>query len=93
MMNYTTEQINKIIKNILGINSQALDVLKVISEGEVSNGEVFTKAGMSKFVADKCITAFLTTGLIEMRLNGVSRSYRITTDGEKILKIYEGGNL
>jgi len=93
MMNYTSEQINKLIKNILKINNQALDALKVIKAEEISHGEVFIKSGLSKFVADKCITSFLAIGLIEMRLNGSSRSYRITEDGENLLKIYEGGNL
>lgn len=88
-MNYTSEQLEKLMRNIIGINNRALEVLGIIRDGEISNGEVFSKAGLSKFVADKCIIAFLAAGLVEMSLNGVSRYYKITTDGERLLEKYE----
>lgn len=90
-MNYSEEQVKKIIKNILAINNKAFTALEIIAAEELSHGEVFMKSGLSKFVADKCITAFLATGLIEMRLNGAGRTYRITEDGNKVLKNVEGG--
>lgn len=84
-MNYSEEQIKKIIKNILAINNKAFTALEIIAAEELSHGEVSKKSDLGKFVADKCITTFLATGLIEMSLNGACRTYRITKDGLNVL--------
>lgn len=92
MMNYTPEQLDAIIKNTSLINAQAIDALRVIRDEEVTHGEISVKAGLSKFVADKCISAFIAAGLISMHLNGTNRHYSITEDGQNLLKRYEGRN-
>lgn len=85
---YTKEQLKKIKSNLSLININAIKALNVIKEEpNINHSDVGPKAELGKFVADKCIAAFIGIGLIERIDDGVKRYYRLTKDGEELLKV------
>lgn len=90
-MSYSEEQLRNIDTNLRQVNSKAAEVLKAIKEDEnINHGEIYIKAKLSKYVTDKCITAFIVCGFIKKNINGLNISYELTEDGEKYLKLIEG---
>ncbi len=87
-MNYTKEQLLKINNNLKKVNIRAYDILKSL-EGSVNikHKEIAQQAKLSAFITDKCVSAFVACGLIEMSLDGSNKCYNITEEGKKFLKV------
>lgn len=91
MTEYTTEQLENIAKNLSQVNSRASEILKIIRNNKgIKHGLIFTEANLSKFVTDKCITAFLVCGLIVKDIDGQNVSYSLTKNGENFLELERG---
>lgn len=89
-MDYTTEQLKQIKQNLNLISVNAVQILKSMDqEGELNQSDIHKKAGISKFVTDKCIAGFLATGLVKRMDDGVKRFFKLTKEGKKILEIEE----
>lgn len=87
-MSYTEEQLRGIKENLTLISRSAMNILEtIINEPNINHSEIYIKAGLSKFVTDKCISAFLVAGIVERVDDGVKRSYKVTDDGQKLLKL------
>lgn len=85
---YNKEQLLKIKSNLQLISLKAFSILKVIdSEKDIIHTDIPSKAKTGKFVTDKCITAFIATGLIDKIDNGASKLYKLTEDGKNMLKL------
>lgn len=90
-MKYSDEQLKSIAKNLSQVNSRAINILEVIkNKSGIKHGQIFTETQLSKFVTDKCITAFLVCGFIEKDINGQNLSYILTESGERFLNLEEG---
>lgn len=87
-MLYTKEQIIRIRENIKNVNVDVEKVLSIIGEeDDIDYKSIPTKSEVSKFVVDKCLAAMIGSGLIEVTIRGVNRTYKITDDGKNLLKL------
>ena len=85
---YSDEQIRFIKDNLKYISLNAINVLKAINEeAGINHTDIYDKAGLSKFVTDKCISAYLVSGMIERKEDGTKRFYELTEDGKKLLSL------
>lgn len=85
---YTDEQLKRITENLNQISLIGLNVLKVIAdENGINHVDIHQKAGLSKFVADKCLAACLVSGLVTRFDDGVKKIYRLTEDGKRALEL------
>lgn len=87
-ISYTNEQIKGIRENLKLISLKATDLLKTISnEDNINHSDLHQKSAVGKSVTDKCLSAFLVSGLIERIDDGAKRFYCITADGKKLLEL------
>ncbi|HBF76726.1 hypothetical protein [Clostridium tyrobutyricum] len=85
---YTKEQLINIRNNLSLISINALDVLKIIQdEPKITNKDLIYKSNLGKSVVDKCIAAYLASGLVNRIDDGIKRMYVLTKDGENILSL------
>lgn len=86
--NYSEEQLQQIEKNLSLISLKAIKILEVIEEDPgINHNDISQKSGISKFVADKCVAAYIVTGLIKRAYDGAKKFYTVTEDGTNLLTI------
>lgn len=89
---YSEKQLEEIEKNLSLISLKAIKILEAIEEEPgINHNDIPEKSGMSKFVSDKCISAYIATGLIRRADDGARKFYTVTEDGVNLLKLIREG--